>query len=182
MSGSKILRAIVTEIEVDEVAVFPSIRESSGKSLMLAVEPFVIADTLGVGFSVLSVFQCSAHSMVIEIAAVVQNGLEKLFSCTFRRRTVNHCFFIGKFMENHVSVAVPFPFSLPEFGPLFVKFCVLVEGVESKTPCELQSFGDELQILFQCDVGLYSVVPFFFVSVLRGKHPRVSFIACAGTS
>ena len=149
---------------------------------MFAVEPFIITDALCIGIGILSVFQRSSHPVVAESAAIVQNGLEKLFTCAFGGGTVLHHLFISKFMENHVPITVPFPFSLPKFGPLFVKLCVLVEGVESEASRELQSFGDELQVLFQCDVGLYGVIPFFFVSVLRGKHPRVSFIARTGTS
>ena len=53
---------------------------------------------------------------------------------------------------------------------------IIIIGVETEATCKAQTFGDEVELLFQSDIRLNIVLPFGVVTGLCGTYPRVDVI------
>ena len=53
---------------------------------------------------------------------------------------------------------------------------VLVMSVKAKPTGKRQTLRDETQVLLQCHIGLYLVLPLIVVTSLRTRHPRVNVV------
>ena len=76
MPFGKILRTIVSEVEIEEIAILPAIGQTSGQSLMTVIDAIqnIVVMLIGIDRFVLCVFQYAAQHMVTECAVVVQLG------------------------------------------------------------------------------------------------------------
>ena len=53
---------------------------------------------------------------------------------------------------------------------------VFIVSVEAESTGKCQALRDETQVLLQCHIGLYLVLPLIVVASLRTRHPRVNVV------
>ena len=102
----KILRTIVTKIEVKKVTVFPVIGCTTGESLVATGNTGlqIRSQIISLDFGILIILQSSIQVMVFKDAVIVQFRFKKLLAVTIASGTLSHLHFFVETMEDKFTV------------------------------------------------------------------------------
>ena len=179
----EVLRAVVAEVIVDEVAVLVVIRSLSGQTLVLARDRVldVGAQVLGGDLLVLGVLHVGAEVVGVEERAVpMEQQVEELAAPAAVRRRLRHVAGTLQQVEVELSGLRVARAGTVEGGQPVVLDGVLIVGVESEASGEVEALGDEREVLLQGDVGLDVVLPLVVIARLGRRDPRVDVVLVDG--
>ena len=111
-----------------------------------------------------------------KLAVPVQQQVEELAAVTGIARRLVHVLWALYHLVVHLSGLRVARTGTVEGRQTMVMDGILIVSVESEASRELQSLGDEAQILLQCDIGLNGVLPLVVVTCLRRADPRVDVV------
>ena len=168
----EVLGAVVAEVEVGVVAVFPSVGEASCQTLVAVVDPVVA----GV---VLCVFEHGPHLVVSEGAVIVELCLDKLLALRVLPWVRLHGLRVGLLREEQFAVGVAQTLHDPLLWPFRAFVAAVGVNVESEASVEFQTLGHEVEVLLEGCRGLHGVVPCLVVACLRDQDIGVGAVAVA---
>ena len=172
----KVLRAVIAEVPVNEVTVLEVICHLSCQTHILARHAVldVVTDVLCLYVLVPCIFQIGTQIVSIQERAVpMEQQVEELTTRARVARRLMHVHPVLDLVKDNLARVLVTTVGIPAFWLLVVVYPVVIVRIISKTSSELQSLGDELQVLLQGDIGLDIIVPLLMIARLRGHNPRV---------
>ena len=172
---SEILRTVVAEIDISEVAVVVVVEELAGKRKILLSHRIldIVADILSSGERIVGVLYVGAYVVEAEVAVVVEEEVDEEATRAIIVRALVHRLHVEDLVENDLTGSLIAAVGIPAVGLLIVLDLRKVVGVVADTASEFKAFSDEAEILLKRDIVLEVVVPLGKVAGLSGHDPRV---------